>query len=186
MENKNSSFWGRTRYWWVVSCLGILTMLCGFAYWFFPFAGFAVASQLFGWLMIVAGIVQLCVSAGNDRPRGWGWWLVGGVIDMFIGFMLVRSVILSEMVFPYFIAFVMIFWGLSAIFSAISQVRRKYWWLYLINGILLVLVGYFVAEAGYLQEVYLTSFIVSVAFIYWGICMAVLSYDMRPAEREQK
>ena len=86
-------------------------VLGGFAYWFWPAAGFAVASQIFGWLLILAGIVQLCVSAGVNRPRGWGWWLAGGVIDMFVGFMLVRSVILSEIVFPYFLSIVFIFWG---------------------------------------------------------------------------
>ena len=67
----------------------------------------AVASQIFGWLLILAGVVQLCVSAGVNRPRGWGWWLAGGVIDMFVGFLLVRSVVLSEIVFPYFLAIVL-------------------------------------------------------------------------------
>ena len=59
-----------------------------FAYWFWPAAGYAIASQIFGWLLVLTGIVQICVSAGINRPRGWGWWLAGGVIDLFVGILI--------------------------------------------------------------------------------------------------
>ena len=124
-----TNYWGQSKYWWIVLTVGILMVIAGFAYWLWPAIGYAVSSQIFGWLLVLAGIVQLCVSAGNDRPRGWGWWLVGGVIDLFIGFMLVRSVILSEVVFPYFISIVFLFWGIDAIFAGVGQRGRKYWWL---------------------------------------------------------
>ena len=58
MKKFNLSFWGRTRYWWVVLTVGILMVICGFAYWIWPVSGFAIASQLFGWLLVLAGIVQ--------------------------------------------------------------------------------------------------------------------------------
>lgn len=100
MKTLIEKFWGESRYWWVVLLAGILMVICGFAYWFWPVAGYAVASQIFGWLLILVGIVQLLVASGPNRGKGWGWWLAGGVIDIFIGFMLVRSIVLSEMVFP--------------------------------------------------------------------------------------
>jgi len=184
MKEINLNYWGKTKYWWIVLVLGILMVLSGFAYWFWPVAGYAVASQIFGWLLVLAGIVQLLVASGKDRPRAWCWWIVGGVIDMFIGFMLVRSVILSELVFPYFIAIVFLFWGISAIISSVSQRDRKYWWLYLINGILMMAIGYFFIEAGWVQDMLMTSFLTSLAFIYWGFSIAMLSYDMRPIERQ--
>jgi len=160
-------------------------VVSGFAYWLWPAIGYAVASQIFGWLLVLAGIVQICVSAGRNQPRGWGSWLAGGIIDLFIGFMLVRSVILSELVFPYFIAIVFLFWGIDAIFAAIAQRSRRYWWLSLINGILLLVIGYFFLEAGYIQNMLMTSLLTSLAFIYWGFCITMISYDMRPAVRKQ-
>ena len=160
-----TNYWGQSKYWWIVLTVGILMVIAGFAYWLWPAIGYAVSSQIFGWLLVLAGIVQLCVSAGNDRPRGWGWWLVGGVIDLFIGFMLVRSVILSEVVFPYFISIVFLFWGIDAIFAGVGQRGRKYWWLSLINGILLLVIGYLFLEAGYVQDMLMTSLLTSLAFI---------------------
>lgn len=179
-------YWGQTSYWWVVLVVGILMVLCGFCYWFWPAAGYAVASQIFGWMLILGGIVQLLVSSGVNRPAGWGWWLAGGVIDMFIGFLLVRSVLLSELVFPYFLAFIFIFWGIGAIVSSVQQSGRHYWWLYLINGVLLIIIGFFFLEAGYVQNMEMTSFLVSLAFIYWGFSLAMYSYDMKPTEQIQQ
>lgn len=173
-------YWGQTRYWWIILCAGILMVLCGFTYWFWPVAGYAVSSQIFGWLLVLVGIVQLLVSAGRNRPRGWGWWLCGGVIDMFIGFLLVRSVILSEYVFPYFIAFIFLFWGMGYLISGVQQNGRRFWWLYLVSGILMLLIGFFFLEAGWLQDMAMTSFLTSLAFIYWGFLLAMYSYDMKP------
>lgn len=175
-----------TRAWWVVLLAGIVMVICGFAYWFWPAAGYAIASQIFGWLLILVGIVQLCVAASNNHPRYWGWWIAGGMIDMFIGFMMVRSIILSEIIFPYFLALIFIFWGISALCSSVSNRERKYWWLYLINGILLILIGFFFIEAGFTQDLMMTSFITSLAFIYWGFSLAMVSYDLRPLPTQDK
>lgn len=175
-----------TRHWWVVLLVGILMVICGFAYWFWPVAGYAVASQIFGWLLILAGMVQLIVAASNNHPKYWGWWIAGGMIDMFIGFMMVRSIVLSEVMFPYFLALIFVFWGVSAVCNSIANRQRRYWWLYLINGILLTLIGFFFVEAGWTQDMMMTSFITSLAFIYWGFSLAMVSYDLRPTEQVEE
>ena len=120
-------------------------------------------------------------SSGPHAGRGWGWWLAGGIIDMFIGFMMVRSIVLSEAVFPYFLAFIFIFWGISALCASVQQSGRRYWWLQLVNGILLLLIGFFFIEAGWIQDMAMTSFLTSLAFIYWGFSLSMLSYDMKPS-----
>lgn len=180
MKALNPSYFGKTRAWWVVLLVGILMVISGFAYWFWPVAGYAIASQIFGWMLVLAGVVQLCVASGPDHARGWGWWIVGGVIDLFIGFMLVRSVVLSEAVLPYFLAFIFLYWGLSAVMAAFGQRQRRYWWLNLINGVLMLAIGFFFIEAGWVQNMMMVSFLTSLAFIYWGFSVAMLSYDMRP------
>jgi len=180
MKTLNYHFWGQTRAWWVVLLAGILMVLCGFAYWFWPQAGYAVSSQIFGWLLILAGVVQLIAGSGSDRGSGWVWWIVGGVIDIFIGFMMVRSVVLSEAIFPYFIAFVFIYWGVTEIIASVSRTPRRYWWLYLLSGVLMLVIGFFFIEAGWIQDMMMVSFLTSLAFIYWGFTIAMLSYDMKP------
>lgn len=183
MKTTNLGIIGATRWWWAILLVGILLVLGGFTYWFWPAAGFAIASQIFGWLLILAGIVQLCVAAGPNHAKAWGWWLVGGVLDIFIGFMLVRNILLSEEVFPYFLAFIFIFWGIEAFFRAGNG--GKLWWLRLINGILLCLIGYFFLEAGWVSNMWMVSFLTSIAFIYWGLTLAVAAYEFRPAAGQE-
>lgn len=183
MTKINLSTYMKSKAWWVVLILGILFIIGGFAYWVWPVAGFAVASMLFGWLLIAAGLVQVCVSSGPDRPGGWGWWLAGGVIDMLIGFMLVRSIVLAESMFPFFMSFLFIYWGVESFFSAASG--RKYWWLSVINGILLCIIGYFFLEGGFANTIFMSSFLVAIAFIYWGFTMCMAGYDMKPDKADR-
>lgn len=182
MKNAKITFYGNNRLWWLILAVGILMVLGGFCYWIWPVIGYAVASVLFGWLLIVAGVVQVCVSAGSDRPRGWGWWLVGGVIDMLIGFALVRDLPLAEAVFPYFMAFIFIYWGFEELVSA-SSTGRRWWWLGIINGLLMLVIGYLFIESGLANIVFMSSFLVSIAFIYWGFTIAMAAYEMRPGSK---
>lgn len=184
MKAINLNFWGTSRYWWIVLILGLLMVVCGFAYFFWPSIGYAVSSQIFGWMCVLAGIVQLCVSSYKGRPRGWGWWLAGGIVDLFIGFMLVRSVVLSEAVFPYFLAMIFIFWGIRTVFCSVGTRMRKYWWMYLINGILLIVIGFLFVESGWAGDMRMISFLSAIAFCYWGFYMCMISCDMRPSVRE--
>lgn len=167
-----------TRLWWLIVCVGVLLVLGGFTYWLWPVAGFAVASQIFGWLLILAGVVGLCVAAGPNHPNGWGWWLAGGVINMFVGFMLVRSIILSEAVLPFFLAFVFIYWGIVSFVNTNGHL----WWLRLINGILLCIIGYLFLEAGWVSNMWMVSFLASIAFIYWGFTLCTTGCALRPKE----
>lgn len=183
MKTPDVNYLGTSRWWWAILLIGILLILGGFTYWFWPAAGYAVASQIFGWLLVMAGVVQLCVAVGPNHAKGWGWWIVGGVIDMFIGFMLVRSVILSEVVFPYFLAIIFIFWGLEAFVSAGARRSQRYWWLGIINGILLCVIGFFFLEAGWISNMMMVSFLTSIAFIYWGFTISLASYEMRPEKK---
>ena len=132
MKPSPISYLGTTRLWWLVLVVGILLVLGGFAYWFWPAAGYAVASQIFGWLLVLAGIVQLCVAAGPNHAKGWGWWIAGGVID-----------------------------------------------------ILLCIIGFFFLEAGWVSDMLMVSFLTSIAFIYWGVTIAIASYEMKPIEGRQ-
>lgn len=178
-----NNYLGQTRGWWAIFIVGILLILGGFAYWFWPAAGFAVASQIFGWLLVLTGVVQLCVAAGPDHAKAWGWWLAGGIIDLFVGFMLVRSVVLSEAVLPYFLAFLFMYWGIEAFIGAAYNRSNKTWWLGLINGILLFIIGLFFLEAGYVSDMWMTSFLASIAFIYWGFTISMAAYQMRPIDK---
>lgn len=170
----------QSKWWWVVVLVGVLLVLAGFSYWMWPAIGYAVASNIFGWLVIMCGIIFLCVASGPDHPRAWGWWVAGGVIDLFVGFMLVRNVFLAESVLPWFLALLFIYWGVEAFIGAGYRRKKGYWWLDIINGVLLCAIGFFFCEAGYLSNMWMVTFLTSIGFIYWGFTLSITGYAMRP------
>lgn len=178
MKNKGTIM-GTSRYWWLLLVLGILLIVGGLGYWLWPAAGYATAAMLFGWLLLGAGVVQVCVAAERNHPRGWGWWLVGGIIDIFIGCMLVSNIFLAEAVLPWFLAFIFAYWGFMAMFRSFNGGTG--WGIYLINGILLLIISGFFMYGGYQRQEIMVSLITSLAFIYWGFSVSAVAYDMRPA-----
>ena len=177
------SYWGHTRAWWVVLVAGLLMVLAGFAYWFFPVVGYAVASTLFGWMLIVTGVVKICVSSGSADVRGRGWWLAGGILNLFVGFVLVRSLWLAQLLFPYFIALLLFYWGVVTLVGAmtrpISSPARSLRWIHVVSGVLLLLLCFMFIEAGFVQNVYNVTMLTSIAFIYWGFMLTTMAYDLR-------
>ena len=59
---------GYSKSWWLILIAGIVMVLCGFAYWFWPGAGYAIASQIFGWVLILAGVIQQ-IGRASCRER---------------------------------------------------------------------------------------------------------------------
>lgn len=180
MNAKIQQFQEQSHSWWAVLVVGILMVIAGFAYWLFPVIGYEVASILFGWMLVAFGVVQLCVSGGNRRPKNWGWWLAGGILNMFVGFMLIRNITLAELLFPYFLAVVFVYSGVTALVSAAWRGRRRLRWVRYVNGIILLLIGFLFFEAGYWANVYNVSFLTALAFVYWGTTLIIFSIDMKP------
>jgi uncharacterized membrane protein HdeD (DUF308 family) len=178
--NTLQNYWGATRAWWVLLVVGIIFVVAGFAYWLYPFAGYYVATTLFGWMLVAVGVVQLCVSASATRSKGRGWWLAGGVVDMFAGFVLVRNLFVAETIFPYFLALVFIYWGVAQLAGLAWQPRHTHRWLRAVNAILLLLIGFMFVEEGYMANVANIALLTSIGFIYWGFTMAVGAAELRP------
>ena len=165
--------------------IGILFVAGGFAYWFWPAAGFAVASVLFGWLLVGVGIVQLCVASGRLRPVDWVWWVVGGVINVFVGFLMATNVFLAEAVLPYFLAFVFLYSGIMALARGFAGRGVNGRWLYFVNGILMLIIGGCFLGGGYAQEMAMVSFLAALAFVYWGFTLAGVALDLRPSRTNE-
>ncbi len=176
----------QSRYWWAVMLVGIMMIVCGMAYWLLPATGYAVASVLFGWMLVGAGVIQLLISTSRNRLKSWGWWLFGGILNIFIGFMLVDRVELAEMMLPYFLSIIFIYWGAISVIESITIRNYKYWWIKLLNGVLMMFIGFFFIGAGYLNDVIMVSTLVSLAFIYWGITLVSSSFELKPIPKEDK
>ena len=186
MEITTISFWGKSRYWWAVLLVGILLIPCGIWLVARPDIGYSVISLLLGWFLIILGILQLIIASDiNRREQGWGWWLAGGILDILIGFLLVSNLVLSEIVLPYFFAFILLYRAIKNIVAGVMLAKAyKGWWLYLLNGILLLIVSIFFFFAPLMATIAIV-YVCAFVFIYWGMTLITFAADLKPYKREK-
>lgn len=187
MENIEKFFWGNTSYWWVILIIGLLLIPCG--YWFLvsPSTSYFTITTILLWSLIVLGIIQIIIAFNTPRHTpGWGWWLGGGLVDLFVGFIMLGNIQFSTMLLPYFFSLTFLFKGIANIISAFTDISRHYtWWMYLINGILLLLMAacFFIMPF----SAYITiDILIGIAFIYWGFSLISFSLDLRPQRRTEE
>lgn len=181
MDISVMNFWGQTKFWWLLMILGVLMIPLGLWIVFSPVIGYETVSMLFGWSLILFGVVQLLVSSDKkNHPHNWGWWLAGGIFDIFIGFVLVGNLVLSELILPFFFAFIFLYKGISNIVSSITMRKiNRYWWLYMFNGILMIIISFMFFYAPYMST-YAILFLCAFTFIYWGMSVIAFSFDLKP------
>lgn len=88
-ENLTERAGRAVKHWWLMMLAGILCFAAGIAVFVFPLESYVALSILAGILMILVGSAQLIVAATSTNYLTMrGYVLVGGIIDLLLGFLL--------------------------------------------------------------------------------------------------
>ena len=130
------------RYWWLLLIIGIALFVVGILVFVYPTQSYLGMSLLFGWLMLISGILEVVLSSVNKHfITGRGWMLASGIIEIVLGIILIFNVALSAATLPIFLGF----WLMLRAFGAIGlgsdmgamQIAGSGWTIF--SGILLLL-----------------------------------------------
>ena len=182
MENSISNFWGYSNQWRLMLLLGILTVACGI--WFFiePEIAYVLIAVLFGFSMLIGGIVQLITASINKEADGRVWLIIMGIFEMILVFILVANIGFTEEALPFVFSFIVFFEGVFSIISSSKMYGTyKTWWIYLINGIILIALSAFFFLSPF-STVFTIVFVASFMMIYRGITQIFLAIDLRPRD----
>ena len=104
------------RYWWLLLIVGIALFAVGVLTFVFPAQSYLGMSLVFGWLMLISGILEVVLSSANRHfITGRGWMMAGGIIEIILGIILIFNVGLSAATLPIFLGFWLMMRGFSAI-----------------------------------------------------------------------
>lgn len=104
------------RYWWLLLAGGVILFLIGVVVFAFPVQSYVGMAVLFGWLMLLTGVVETIVAVRNTHyVTGRGWMLAWGVIEIVLGLILVFNVALSSATLPVVLGFWLLMRGFSAV-----------------------------------------------------------------------
>jgi len=168
------------RHWWVLALRGLIAVLFGFAVMIWPNIALKVIVLLFGVFALVDGLCAMVVGLllRNEDDRWWAW-LLEGLVGVVISVLVFRWTAISTLVLLYLIAA----WGLvTGIFEIVAAIQlRKFIegeWLLILDGILSILLGVFLAvfpEPGAVVLILL----VGIYAIIFGILLFALALQLR-------
>lgn len=174
------------RYWWLLLVVGAALFVVGLLVFAFPARSYLGLSMLFGWLMLLSGVLEVVLSSVNRHfITGRGWMLAGGIIEIILGVILISHVALSAATLPLFLGF----WLLLRAFGAIGLggdmrslgVPGAGWTL--VSGILLLICSLWILFRP--LEFGSTAVVVwvGVSLLFAGIAAVSLSLQLRQAHR---
>lgn len=169
------------KHWYIPAIIGILLIAVGIYTYATPIATYATLTIIFSFSFLFTGLMELAFAFQNQKNiEGWGWYLMGGIFDTIVGFILLAHPSISAVMLPIFIGFTLLFrsmqglgfafehknygsnnWGGLAFASALG----------LIFSLLLIFNPVF-------AEAYLVV-LTSLAFVFVGFSAIVLAFQLK-------
>lgn len=145
MSNAISAITSTIKNWWVFLIIGILLLIGSYYMFSTPVESFVGLAGLFSALILVSGLFRIFFALTNkDDIENFGLYLAGGVLDVIVGFLLLKYPGITIVLFSLFIGFWLLFRGFNVI-SISFQVKRlgdTDWFWILLFGILVVIFAF--------------------------------------------
>jgi len=181
MSNLISKVSGTIKNWWVFLILGVLLLIS--AYWIFstPIESFVGLASLFSALIFVSGLFSVFFALTNkDDIDNFGLYLAGGLLDVLIGFILLKYPGLTLVLFSMFIGFWLLFRGFNMISVSfkIKKIGDSNWGWILFFGIMVVIFAMMSIINPLIGASYLV-FTLAFTLVLFGVANIVLALKLR-------
>ena len=181
MSNLISKVSGSVKNWWVFLIIGILLIMS--AYWMFstPVESFVGLASFFSALIFVSGLFSVFFALTNkDDIDNFGLYLASGILDVIVGFILLKYPGITVVLFSMFIGFWLLFRGfymISASFK-IKKIGVGNWGWVLFFGILVVIFAMMSIINPLIGAAYLV-YTLAFTLVLLGIANIMLSLRLR-------
>lgn len=172
------------RYWWLLLIVGIALFVVGILIFIYPAQSYLGMAVVFGWLMLITGILEVVLSTANRHfVTGRGWMLAGGIIEIILGLILIFNVALSAVTLPIFLGFWLMLRGFSAIGLGgdmnAMQVAGSGWTIF--TGILLLLCSLWILFQPLVIGTTAVIIWVGISLLFAGVAAFALSLQLHRA-----
>lgn len=174
------------RYWWLLLLVGVILIVAGISVFLYPVQSYLGLSVLFGWLMLVSGVLEAVLASSNRHfVTGRGWMLVGGIIEIILGIILVFNVSLSAVALPIILGFWLLLRGFGTIGlggdMTVVGVPGAGWTVF--TGILLLLCSLWILLQPLVFGTTAVLVWVSISLLFAGAAACSMALQLRTAHR---
>ena len=166
---------------------GILCVAAGITVFAFPVGSYMTLGLIFGFLMLIVGVLQLIVAASSGNFFAMrGYLIVGGILDIILGLFLCINPSVTMLLMPILLGIWMLYHSFIIMAlggdMAMFNVSGSGW--VVAGGVLLMLFSIFILvnpmSAGVTAIVVLTG----LGLIIFGILLCALSVTLRNIHRQ--
>ena len=188
MSNAISAITGSIKNWWVFLIIGILLLIGSYYMFSTPVESFIGLAGLFSALILVSGLFRVFFALTNkDDIENFGLYLAGGVLDVIVGFILLKYPGMTVVLFSLFIGFWLLFRGFNII-SISFQIKKlgdTDWFWILLFGILVVIFAFMAIINPLIGASYLVITL-ALAIMLAGIANIFLALRLRKVKSKVK
>ncbi|HHJ51375.1 MAG TPA: HdeD family acid-resistance protein [Phaeodactylibacter sp.] len=185
MTTSMNSFHAQIKNWWIPALIGIALIATSVLIVNKPLEAYLGLSLAFAVLVFASGVLNTVFSIANRKVMdGWGWYLVLGLIELFVGGSMLMFPPLSAEVLLLYMGFWFAFRGTMSMTYAwmLKQVGIKGWGWLMFWG-LLTLVFSFLMVMNPLFGLIGILVLTALSFLFLGIFSLMLGLELRKINR---
>ena len=188
MSNIISSVVGSIKNWWVFIVLGILLILASFWMFSTPVESFVGLAMFFSGLIFISGLFSVFFAFTNKEDiENFGLFLAGGILDVVIGFILLKYPGITVVLFSLFVGFWLLFRGINIISFAfrLKNFDESNWIWTLIMGIFVVFFALLAIVNPLIGASYLV-YTLSLSILILGLANIFIGWKLRKVKLSVK
>lgn len=171
MENKITSNW------YMVLIKGIIMILLATLIFSSPTGALVVFGLYIGIGLFITGIVVLYRGfALRKVSSNWGWTVFEGVLDIFLGYILMANPLVTAEVLPFIFGFWAVFYGILLILNSFSAKDNKM--IKILSGILIIIIGNVIMHNPLFAGMTLAIW-VAIMLLVAGIYNVIFSFSLK-------
>lgn len=181
MSNVISKITGSIKNWWAFLIIGIILLIGSFWMFSSPVESFVGLTAFFSALIFVSGLFTIFFALTNKEDiDNFGLFLAGGILDVIMGFILLKYPGMTVVLFSLFVGFWLLFRGIGTISISFKMKKDglENWGWILFFGILVTLFAFMAIIDPMIGASYLV-FTLALALLFLGIANIALALRLR-------
>ncbi len=164
--------------------LGISLVVLGVLAISMPLVATLAIELLIGWLLIVAGAVEIVSAIGSQRGLGLLWSLLWGVLYLAVGVMLLAYPLSGMLTLTLLLAILLVAEGIFKIVLSVQYRALGNWGWALFSGIVSLVLGGLIWSRWPCDAAWVIGLLIGIDLIIGGWAMMMLSMDARRLGKE--
>jgi uncharacterized membrane protein HdeD (DUF308 family) len=167
--------------WYILLIIGVLLTIVGVYIFTVPIATYIMLSVFFSISFIISGLLDIIFAIQNSKDlKGWGWYLVNGILTLALGIYLSVYPEISMSILPFVVGFTLLFRSFLLLGYAfdLKELKVVSWGDIALLSVLGILFSFLLIANPFFTGISLVS-LTSLSFLFAGITSIAFSFKLK-------